>query len=43
LRGECSLEDAVARAQAATRQYIKRQTTWWRGQMAGWQSDRPGG
>ena len=38
LRGEIVLDEAVSRAKAATRQYIKRQTTWWRGQMAGWQS-----
>lgn len=36
LRGEASLEEAVARAKAATRQYIKRQLTWWRGQMGHW-------
>lgn len=36
LRGEASLEEAVARAKAATRQYIKRQLTWWRGQMEHW-------
>lgn len=36
LRGETSLQDAVTRAKAATRQYIKRQLTWWRGQMGHW-------
>lgn len=36
LRGEISLDEAVTRAKAATRQYIKRQLTWWRGQMAHW-------
>ncbi len=36
LKGEASLEDAVTRAKAATRQYIKRQLTWWRGQMKHW-------
>ncbi len=36
LKGELSLEEAVAKAKAATRQYIKRQGTWWRGQMAHW-------
>ena len=36
LRGETALEDAVAAAKMATRQYIKRQLTWWRGQMAHW-------
>ena len=34
LRGEISLEEAVALAKTATRQYIKRQLTWWRGQGA---------
>jgi len=34
LRGEISLEEAVASAKTATRQYIKRQFTWWRGQAA---------
>ena len=37
LRGEISLEEAVALAKTATRQYIKRQFTWWRGQMKGWE------
>jgi tRNA dimethylallyltransferase len=36
LRGEISLDEAAARAKAATRQYIKRQQTWWRGQMRAW-------
>ena len=36
LKGEMTLEEAVARAKTATRQYIKRQLTWWRGQMAHW-------
>jgi tRNA dimethylallyltransferase len=31
LRGEISLEEAVVLAKTATRQYIKRQLTWWRG------------
>ena len=34
LRGEISLEEAVTLAKTATRQYIKRQFTWWRGQGA---------
>jgi tRNA dimethylallyltransferase len=38
LRGEASLEQATAAAKQATRRYIKRQLTWWRGQMAHWQS-----
>jgi tRNA dimethylallyltransferase len=33
LRGEISLEEAVVLAKAATRQYIKRQLTWWRGRQ----------
>jgi tRNA dimethylallyltransferase len=37
LRGEISLEEAVALAKTATRHYIKRQFTWWRGQAASWQ------
>ena len=36
LRGEASLEDAVAAAAMQTRRYAKRQTTWTRGQMADW-------
>ncbi|HXA39682.1 MAG TPA: tRNA (adenosine(37)-N6)-dimethylallyltransferase MiaA [Phenylobacterium sp.] len=36
LRGEASLLDALAAAQQQTRNYAKRQTTWMRGQMAGW-------
>ncbi len=36
LRGETSLDEAVVLAKTATRQYIKRQLTWWRGQMKGW-------
>lgn len=34
LRGTCRLEAAVARAQRATRNYAKRQLTWFRHQMA---------
>jgi tRNA dimethylallyltransferase len=34
LRGRMSLEEAVLRAKARTRQYAKRQTTWLRGQMS---------
>lgn len=33
LRGEMSLEDAIARAQQASRNYAKRQLTWFRNQM----------
>ncbi len=36
LRGEIDLDDAVINAKTATRHYIKRQLTWWRGQMKGW-------
>jgi tRNA dimethylallyltransferase len=36
LRGEISLEDAIARGQADTRRYAKRQFTWFRHQMPGW-------
>ena len=36
LRGEITLEDAVTQAKTATRHYIKRQLTWWRGQMKDW-------
>ncbi|NJM29670.1 MAG: tRNA (adenosine(37)-N6)-dimethylallyltransferase MiaA [Rhizobiales bacterium] len=36
LDGEISLEEAATRAKAATRQYIKRQETWFRGQMTGY-------
>jgi tRNA dimethylallyltransferase len=36
LRGEASLEDALAAAQRETRRYAKRQLTWMRGQMADW-------
>ncbi len=38
LRGETTLDDAVVLAKTATRQYIKRQLTWWRGQMKGWEN-----
>lgn len=36
LRGEISLIEAVRLAKTATRHYIKRQSTWWRGQMKDW-------
>ena len=36
LRGEVSLDAAVAAAQQETRRYAKRQMTWMRGQMAEW-------
>ncbi len=37
LRGEITLEAAVTNAKLATRQYAKRQRTWFRSRMAGWQ------
>lgn len=40
LSGWRGLEDAVAAGQTATRQYIKRQLTWWRHQMPGWEERR---
>ena len=33
-------EDAIKAGQTATRQYIKRQLTWWRNQMQGWEERR---
>ncbi|HZZ67527.1 MAG TPA: tRNA (adenosine(37)-N6)-dimethylallyltransferase MiaA [Phenylobacterium sp.] len=36
LRGETTLPEALTAAQQQTRNYAKRQTTWMRGQMAGW-------
>ncbi len=36
LAGELALEDAVADAQKATRNYVKRQTTWFRNRMSDW-------
>ena len=36
LRGEISLDQALAAAQRETRRYAKRQTTWMRGRMADW-------
>jgi len=35
IRGEASLEEAVEAAKAATRQYAKRQSTWFRHQLGG--------
>ncbi len=37
VNGELTLEEAKTKAQTATRHYIKRQLTWWRGQMQGWE------
>jgi tRNA dimethylallyltransferase len=36
LRGEASLEDAIARGQGDTRRYAKRQFTWFRHQLPDW-------
>ncbi|MBC8037983.1 MAG: tRNA (adenosine(37)-N6)-dimethylallyltransferase MiaA [Rhizobiales bacterium] len=41
LRGEADLDEAVGNAKIATRHYIKRQLTWWRRQMKGWQLLHP--
>lgn len=38
LRGEVSLQEAIARGQADTRAYAKRQLTWFRHQMTGWEA-----
>jgi tRNA dimethylallyltransferase len=39
VRGETTLEAATALAKQATRNYIKRQMTWWRGQMKHWRGE----
>ena len=36
LNGELTLEEAKIKSKTATRNYIKRQMTWFRGQMKGW-------
>jgi tRNA dimethylallyltransferase len=36
IKGELSLEDAKTKAKTATRNYIKRQMTWFRGQRKNW-------
>jgi tRNA dimethylallyltransferase len=36
IHGEITLEEATTLAQTATRQFTKRQLTWFRGQMKGW-------
>lgn len=41
LRGELPLAEAIARAKTATRHYIKRQLTWWRGQAGHWPRQAP--
>ena len=42
LRGELPLADAILRGKADTRAYAKRQLTWFRGQMAGFEAVPPG-
>ena len=41
LDGAMSLEEAIARGQADTRAYAKRQVTWFRHQMEGWEAVAP--
>lgn len=41
--GEIDLETAIAGGQADTRRYAKRQMTWFRGQMEGWEPVGPDG
>ncbi|WP_156323497.1 tRNA (adenosine(37)-N6)-dimethylallyltransferase MiaA [Bosea sp. AAP35] len=41
LDGALRLEEAIARGQSDTRAYAKRQVTWFRHQMAGWQAVAP--
>ncbi|PTM42262.1 tRNA (adenosine(37)-N6)-dimethylallyltransferase MiaA [Bosea sp. 124] len=41
LDGSLGLDEAIARGQADTRAYAKRQVTWFRHQMAGWQAVAP--
>lgn len=41
LRGEMSFEAAAEDLIASTSRYAKRQTTWFRTQMAGWEQDTP--
>jgi tRNA dimethylallyltransferase len=43
LDGAIGLDEAIARGQADTRAYAKRQVTWFRHQMAGWQAVPPDG
>lgn len=42
LNGEITLDEAIRRGQADTRAYAKRQVTWFRHQMTGWQAVVPG-
>jgi tRNA dimethylallyltransferase len=41
LDGAISLEEAIQRGQADTRAYAKRQVTWFRHQMEGWEAAAP--
>ncbi|NCC03904.1 MAG: tRNA (adenosine(37)-N6)-dimethylallyltransferase MiaA [Proteobacteria bacterium] len=41
LRGACSLDDAIAAAQQATRNYAKRQVTWFKNQWGGQEKVNP--
>ena len=41
LKGESSLEDAVQAAILASRQYAKRQRTWFRNRMVNWREFIP--
>lgn len=41
LDGSLGLDEAITRGQADTRAYAKRQVTWFRHQMAGWQAVAP--
>lgn len=41
LKGEITLDEARSQAKTATRNYIKRQLTWWRGQMGHWRTPSP--
>ena len=41
LRGEITLSEAAERTKAETRQYAKRQFTWFRHQMLGWEQVAP--
>jgi tRNA dimethylallyltransferase len=38
LRDELPIDETIAQAKTATRNYIKRQLTWWRGQMGHWRN-----
>ncbi len=38
VRGDLTLEQAMEQAKTVTRRYAKRQSTWFRNQMPGWQS-----